>query len=99
MVEYNNGQSQKKFALKFAALKTRKKLLVRWKWLLRVKCVKRKIVCAHAQPYAKKILQVISHVARGHPEYRHPFMQTREIKRVGFIVVTTDRGLCGGLNS
>lgn len=52
-----------------------------------------------AQPYAKKILQVISHLAAGHPEYRHPFLDVREIKRVGFIVVTTDRGLCGGLNT
>jgi len=53
----------------------------------------------HTRPYAQKILQVISHVARSHPEYNHPFLATREIKRVGFIVVTTDRGLCGGLNT
>jgi F-type H+-transporting ATPase subunit gamma len=52
-----------------------------------------------AQPYAKKMLQVIGHLARGHAEYQHPFLQTREIKRVGFVVVTTDRGLCGGLNA
>ncbi len=52
-----------------------------------------------AKPYAHKILQVIGHLAKGHPEYRHPYLQEREIKRVGFIVVTTDRGLCGGLNS
>lgn len=52
-----------------------------------------------AQPYAKKILEVIGHVARGHSEYRHPYLQSREIKRVGLIVVTTDRGLCGGLNT
>lgn len=52
-----------------------------------------------AKPYAKKILQVIGHLARGHAEYRHPFLDTREVKQVGYIVVTTDRGLCGGLNS
>lgn len=50
-------------------------------------------------PYAKKILSVISHVALGHAEYQHPFMQKREIKRVGYLVITTDRGLCGGLNN
>ena len=50
-----------------------------------------------AKPYAKKILQVIGHLANGHPEYRHPYLQERELKRTGFIVVTTDRGLCGGL--
>jgi F-type H+-transporting ATPase subunit gamma len=53
----------------------------------------------HAQPYAKKILQVIGHLANAHPEYHHPFLEKREIKRVGYIVVTTDRGLCGGLNA
>src|SRR5256885_398048 len=52
-----------------------------------------------AKPYARKILEVIGHLAKGHPEYRHPYLQVRGIKRVGFIVVTTDRGLCGGLNS
>lgn len=52
-----------------------------------------------AKPYAKKMLQVIGHLAKAHPEYHHPFLQTRDIKRIGVIVVTTDRGLCGGLNS
>src|ERR1044072_5265883 len=52
-----------------------------------------------AQPYAKKILQVIGHLALGHPEYRHPFLNVRETKNVGFIIITTDRGLCGGLNT
>lgn len=52
-----------------------------------------------AKPYAKKMLDVIGHVARSHPEYPHPFLQQREIKKVGYIVVTTDRGLCGGLNA
>ncbi len=52
-----------------------------------------------ARPYAEKIQQVIGHLARACPEYQHPFLATREVKRVGFIVVTTDRGLCGGLNS
>lgn len=52
-----------------------------------------------AKPYAKKMLQVIGHLAKSHPEYQHPFLATREIKRIGFIVVTTDRGLCGGLNT
>ncbi|WP_273209929.1 F0F1 ATP synthase subunit gamma [Marinobacter subterrani] len=50
------------------------------------------------RPYAEKMRQVIKHVARANPEYRHPFMVDREVNRVGFIVVSTDRGLCGGLN-
>lgn len=52
-----------------------------------------------ARPYADKIRNVISHVAEAHSEYRHPFLVKREVKRVGIIVVSTDRGLCGGLNS
>ena len=54
---------------------------------------------AMSRPYATKIRRVIKHVAASNAEFRHPYMQTREnIKRVGFIVITTDRGLCGGLN-
>lgn len=51
-----------------------------------------------SKPYAKKIRQVIAHVAASQPEYQHPYLKERPIKTVGFIVVTTDRGLCGGLN-
>jgi F-type H+-transporting ATPase subunit gamma len=52
-----------------------------------------------AIPYADVIMRVIRHVAASRSEYHHPFMQTRPVKRVGYIIVTTDRGLCGGLNS
>lgn len=52
-----------------------------------------------AKPYAKKILQVIDHLAKSSTEYQHPFLQKREIKNIGVLIVTTDRGLCGGLNS
>jgi F-type H+-transporting ATPase subunit gamma len=50
------------------------------------------------RPYADKIRTVIGHLYQANPEYRHPFLVEREIKRVGYIVITTDRGLCGGLN-
>lgn len=54
---------------------------------------------AMSKPYATKIRRVISHVAASHSEYPHPFLQERvDIKRVGYIIVTSDRGLCGGLN-
>jgi F-type H+-transporting ATPase subunit gamma len=52
-----------------------------------------------SKPYANKIYEVVKHIARANSEYRHPFMIEREIKRIGLIVVTTDRGLCGGLNA
>ncbi|SDM88859.1 F0F1 ATP synthase subunit gamma [Vreelandella arcis] len=52
-----------------------------------------------SQPYAKQIRNVVSHLADANPEYTHDYMVERdEVKRVGFIVVSTDRGLCGGLN-
>ena len=52
-----------------------------------------------ARPYALKMRQVIAHIAQAHSEYRHPFMDEREAKRVGVLLVSTDRGLCGGLNT
>ena len=52
----------------------------------------------HARPYATKIRKVIGHLAKSHPEYHHPFLVARDMRRVGFIIVTSDRGLCGGLN-
>ena len=50
------------------------------------------------RPYADKIRTAIGHLYQANPEYRHPYLDAREVKRVGFIVITTDRGLCGGLN-
>jgi F-type H+-transporting ATPase subunit gamma len=52
-----------------------------------------------ARPYADRIRNVISHLAYANTEYRHPFLLEREVKRVGYIVISTDRGLCGGLNT
>ncbi len=51
-----------------------------------------------SRPYAEKMRNVICHLAHAHAEIKHPFMIEREVKRVGYIVVTSDRGLCGGLN-
>ncbi|MGB0947722.1 MAG: F0F1 ATP synthase subunit gamma [Pseudoalteromonas marina] len=53
---------------------------------------------AASRPYATNIRNVIGHIALGNLEYRHPYMNERPVKRVGYIVVSTDRGLCGGLN-
>ena len=52
-----------------------------------------------ARPYAEKIRNVAAHMALANPEDKHPFMVARDIKRAGMIVVTTDKGLCGGLNT
>jgi len=50
------------------------------------------------KPYSEKIRAVIGHLANSNPEYKHVFMQAREVRRIGYIVVSTDKGLCGGLN-
>ena len=53
-----------------------------------------------ARPYGDKIRNIAAHLARANPEYRHPFLVQREnLRRVGIITVTTDKGLCGGLNT
>ena len=52
-----------------------------------------------SRPYAHKMLDLISHVASSHAEYQHPYLQVRDIKRAGFLIITTDKGLCGGLNT
>lgn len=52
-----------------------------------------------SRPYAQSMRKVISHVAQANVEYRHPYLEDREVKRVGYIVISTDRGLCGGLNT
>ena len=53
-----------------------------------------------ARPYAEKIRNVAAHIAQANPEYKHPFLVPRDsVKRIGIIVITTDKGLCGGLNT
>ncbi len=51
------------------------------------------------RPYADKIRQVIGHLGKAHPEYTHPFLEEREAGSAGIIIITSDRGLCGGLNT
>ena len=51
------------------------------------------------RPYSKKIAQIINHLSNANPEYKHPFMIKRDVSRVGLIVISSDRGLCGGLNA
>ncbi len=51
-----------------------------------------------SRPYAKHIQKVVGHVSKATLEYRHPYSIEREVKRVGYVLISTDRGLCGGLN-
>lgn len=88
----------KEIRLKIQSIKNTQKITKAMEMVAASKMRKTQDRMAKAIPYAKKILNVISHVAKGHAEYHHPFMEKREIKRAGYIIITTDRGLCGGLN-
>ena len=50
------------------------------------------------KPYARRMRSVVGHIANAAPEYKHMYMEERSVQRVGYIIVSTDRGLCGGLN-
>ena len=52
-----------------------------------------------ARPYAEKVRQITGNLSRANPEYTHPFMQTNDTKAAGFVVVTTEKGLCAGMNT
>jgi F-type H+-transporting ATPase subunit gamma len=52
-----------------------------------------------ARPYAEKVRQITGNLSKANPEYTHPFMETNDATTAGFVVVTTDKGLCGGLNT
>src|SRR6202166_2989966 len=53
-----------------------------------------------ARPYGEKIRNVAAHISHANPEYRHPFLIARDtVKKIGIIIITTDKGLCGGLNT
>lgn len=54
---------------------------------------------ASSRPYADSMRSVIGHLANANLEYRHPYLEERDVKAVGYIVISTDRGLCGGLNT
>lgn len=89
----------KEIRLKIHSVKNTQKITKAMEMVAASKMRKTQERMRRAVPYAKKIMEVISHVALGHSEYRHPFMEKREVNRAGYIIVSTDRGLCGGLNS
>lgn len=53
----------------------------------------------NARPYAEKIREIVANLSKANPEFRPPYMATRDVKKIGTILVTTDKGLCGGLNT
>ena len=90
----------KEIRTKIASIKSTQKITGAMQMVAASKMRRAQDRMASSRPYAEKMLQVISHLHHASPEYRHSFLAIeRERKRVGYIVVSSDRGLCGGLNS
>lgn len=89
----------KEIRTKIASIKNTQKITRAMEMVAASKMRKTKDRMQATRPYSKKISQIINHLAHANPEYKHALMIDREIKRVGIIVISSDRGLCGGLNA
>ncbi len=88
----------KEIRSKIASIKSTQKITSAMEKVAVSKMRRAQLRMTASRPYAERIRQVIGHLANANPEYRHPYMVERPVKRVGYIVVSSDRGLCGGLN-
>ncbi|MGB5472536.1 MAG: F0F1 ATP synthase subunit gamma [Gammaproteobacteria bacterium] len=88
----------KEIRTKIASIKNTQKITKAMQMVAASKMRKAQDRMLATRPYAERIQNVISHVAQSHPEYHHPYLVERPVKRVGLIIISTDRGLCGGLN-
>jgi F-type H+-transporting ATPase subunit gamma len=88
----------KEIRSKVASIKSTQKITKAMQLVAASKMRKAQERMAAGKPYAQKIRQVIAHLSQATPDYKHPYMEERPVKRVGYIVVSSDRGLCGGLN-
>ncbi len=91
--------SGKEIRSKIASIKNTQKITSAMEMVAASKMRKAQDRMQLGKPYAHRIRSVIGHIANSSPEYRHVYFDTRPVKRVGYIVVSTDRGLCGGLNA
>ena len=90
---------EKEIRTKIASVKNMQKITSAMEKVAASKIRKAQRQMEASRPYAERIRRVIGHLAYANPDYKHPFLIEREIKRVGYIVISTDRGLCGGLNA
>ena len=90
--------SGKEIRTKIASVKSTQKITKAMEMVAASKLRRTQQRMAASRPYAEKIKTVIGHLSQANPDYRHPYLETREIKRVGYIVISTDRGLAGGVN-
>jgi F-type H+-transporting ATPase subunit gamma len=91
--------SGKEIKGKIGSIKNTQKITSAMEMVAASKMKKAQERMASGRPYAKSIKKVIGHIANGNLDFKHPFLEEREVKNVGFIVISTDRGLCGGLNT
>ncbi|MGZ8944987.1 MAG: F0F1 ATP synthase subunit gamma [Methylococcaceae bacterium] len=89
----------KEIRTKIGSIKNTQKITRAMEMVAASKMRKTKDRMQATRPYSKKIGRIIKHLAQANPEYKHPFLVQREVKRVGLIIISSDRGLCGGLNS
>jgi len=90
---------EKEIRTQIASIKNTQKITKAMEMVAASKMRKAQERMSATRPYSQKMLNVIGHLAHAHAEYSHPFLiEHADIKRVGFIIVSTDRGLCGGLN-
>ncbi|MGL5005830.1 MAG: F0F1 ATP synthase subunit gamma [Plesiomonas sp.] len=90
--------SAKEIRTKIASVQSTQKITKAMEMVAASKMRKTQERMAASRPYAETMRKVIGHIALGNLEYKHPYLEQREIKRVGYLVISTDRGLCGGLN-
>ena len=89
---------EKEIRGKIRSVKNMQKITKAMEMVAASKIRKAQLQMEASRPYAERIRRVIGHLAHANPDYKHPFLVEREVKRVGYIVISTDRGLCGGLN-
>lgn len=90
---------EKEIRTQIASIKNTQKITKAMEMVAASKMRKAQDRMSATRPYSQKMLNVIGHLANAHAEYKHPFLiEHQDVKRVGFIIVSTDRGLCGGLN-
>ena len=90
--------SGKEIRTKIASVKNTQKITRAMQMVAASKLRKTQQRMEASRPYAERIRTVIGHLSEANPDYRHPFLVKREVKRAGYIIVSTDRGLCGSLN-
>jgi len=90
---------EKEIRSKIASVKNMQKITSAMEKVAASKIRKAQKQMEASRPYAQRIRRVVGHLAHANPDYKHPFLTEREVRRVGYIVISTDRGLCGGLNA